>query len=53
MTMTDKKYHVLAGLFIAAAVGLPAYIESINLFAGLWPALTSGFMFYQVVTQYM
>lgn len=40
--MTDKKYHVLAGLLIAAAVGLPAYLESLNLFAGLWPALTSG-----------
>jgi hypothetical protein len=40
--MKDKKYHVLAGLLIAAAVGLPCYLESINLFAGLWSALTSG-----------
>lgn len=40
--MTDKKYHVLAGLLIAIAVGLPAYLESLNLFAGLWSALTSG-----------
>ena len=40
--MKDKKYHVLAGLLIAAAVGLPAYLESINLFAGLWASLTSG-----------
>jgi hypothetical protein len=40
--MTDKKYHVLAGLLIAVAVGLPAYLESLNLFAGLWSALTSG-----------
>ena len=40
--MKDKKYHVLAGLLIAAAVGLPAYLESLNLFAGLWSALTSG-----------
>ena len=40
--MKDKKYHVLAGLLIAAAVGLPVYLESLNLFAGLWSALTSG-----------
>ena len=40
--MKDKKYHVLAGLLIAVAVGLPAYLESVNLFAGLWASLTSG-----------
>lgn len=40
--MKDKKYHVLAGLLVAALVGLPAYLESLNLFAGLWSALTSG-----------
>lgn len=40
--MKDKKYHVLAGLLVAAFVGLPCYLESLNLFAGLWPALTSG-----------
>jgi len=40
--MTDKKYHVLAGLLVAAFVGLPCYLESLNLFAGLWAALTSG-----------
>ena len=39
---TDKKYHVLAGLLVAAFVGLPCYLESLNLFAGLWSALTSG-----------
>lgn len=39
--MTDKKYHVLAGLLIALAVGLPCYLESLNLFAGLW-ACVSG-----------
>ena len=38
----DKLYHILAGLAIAAAVGLPCYLESINLFAGLWSALASG-----------
>ena len=40
--MTDKKYHVLAGLLIAAAVGLPAYLESLNLFAGLWAAMSGA-----------
>jgi hypothetical protein len=40
--MTDKKYHVLAGILVAAFVGLPCYLESLNLFAGLWSALTSG-----------
>ena len=39
--MKDKKYHVLAGLLIAAAVGLPCYLESLNLFAGLWSPLVS------------
>ena len=42
--MKDKKYHVLAGLLVAALVGLPAYLESINLFAGLWAAITSGIL---------
>jgi ABC-type transporter Mla maintaining outer membrane lipid asymmetry permease subunit MlaE len=42
MIMKDKKYHVLAGLLVAAFVGLPAYLESLNLFVGLWSALTSG-----------
>ena len=42
MIMKDKKYHVLVGLLIAAAVGLPCYLESLNLFAGLWSALTGG-----------
>jgi len=40
--MKDKKYHVLAGLLVAAFVGLPCYLESLNLFAGIWSALTSG-----------
>ena len=40
--MKDKKYHVFAGLLIAVAVGLPVYLESLNLFAGLWAALTGG-----------
>lgn len=40
--MNDKKLHIIAGLAIALAVALPAYLESLNLFAGLWSALTSG-----------
>lgn len=42
MIMKDKKYHVLAGLLVAAFVGLPCYLESVNLFAGLWAAIVSG-----------
>ena len=42
--MKDKKYHVLAGLLVAALVGLPCYLESINLFAGLWSAIVSGIL---------
>jgi len=38
MIMTDKKYHVLAGLLVAAFVGLPAYLNNADLFAGLWSA---------------
>ena len=40
--MTDKKKHFIAGLLVAAFVGLPCYLESLNLFAGLWTSLTSG-----------
>ena len=40
--MKDKKYHVLAGLLVAAFVGLPCYLESLNLFAGLWSAIAGG-----------
>lgn len=42
--MKDKKYHVLAGLLVAAFVGLPCYLESLNLFAGLWSAIVSGIL---------
>lgn len=41
MTMKDKKEHIIAGLLIAAMVGLPAYLDSGNLFAGLWSAILS------------
>lgn len=38
----DKKYHILAGFLVAALVALPAYLDSGNLFAGLWSAVTSA-----------
>ena len=37
--MTDKIKHIIAGLLVALVIGLPCYIESNNLFAGLWAAL--------------
>ena len=37
--MKDKKEHLVAGLLIAALVGLPCYLDSGNLFAGLWAAV--------------
>lgn len=40
--MTDKKYHILAGFLVAALVALPAYLDSDNLFAGIWAAVTSA-----------
>jgi len=40
--MNDKKKHFIAGLAVAIVVALPVYLESINLFAGLWSALVSG-----------
>lgn len=42
--MTDKIKHILAGLFVAAIVGLPCYLESLNLFAGVWSAIVSGIL---------
>ena len=51
MTMTDKKYHILAGLLIAVAVGLPAYLNNVDLFAGLWSAL-AGAMVAACVKEY-
>jgi hypothetical protein len=38
----DNKKHIIAGLFVAALVGLPCYLKHQDLFAGLWAALTSG-----------
>ena len=40
--MADKKKHFIAGLVTAIVVALPVYLECVNLFAGLWAALTSG-----------
>lgn len=47
--MKDKKKHILAGLVVAAIVGLPCYqfaydavTDTHNLAAGLWATLTSG-----------
>lgn len=39
----DKLYHIIAGLVIALAAGLLPYLESLNLFAGLWSAIVSAF----------
>ncbi len=39
----DKKKHIIAGLFVAAIVGLPCYqFASHNLAAGLWATIVSG-----------
>jgi len=40
--MNDKKKHFIAGLAVAIVVALPVYLESVNLFAGLWSAIVSG-----------
>jgi fructose-specific phosphotransferase system IIC component len=40
--MNDVLKHIIAGFIVGAIVGLPAYLDSGNLFAGVWPALTSG-----------
>lgn len=38
----DYIIHFCAGIMVAAFVGLPAYLESLNLFSGLWPAIVGG-----------
>lgn len=40
--MNDKIKHIEAGILAAIIVALPAYLDSNNLFAGIWAALTSG-----------
>jgi len=42
--MIDKKKHFIAGLAAAIVVALPVYLESLNLFAGLWSAIVSGIL---------
>ena len=40
--MTDKIKHIAAGILAAVIVALPAYLDSSNLFAGIWASLTVG-----------
>lgn len=40
--MKDSIKHIIAGLLVALVIGLPAYLDSGNLFAGVWTALTGG-----------
>lgn len=40
--MNDKIKHIAAGILAAAIVALPAYLDSSNLFAGIWASLTAG-----------
>lgn len=34
--MNDKVKHILAGLLIASVVGIPCYVNTYDIFAGLW-----------------
>ena len=38
----DKILHVICGAFAAAWVSLPAYLTTLNLFAGIWVCLWTG-----------
>ena len=38
--MKDKIKHAFMGALIAAAIGVPCYISSLDLFAGLWGCLS-------------
>lgn len=40
----DKITHIFAGALVAALVGMPSYLESLNLFCGLWPSITAGLL---------
>ncbi len=42
--MNDKKKHFIAGFVAAIVVALPCYLETLNIFAGLWAALVSGIL---------
>ena len=37
--MTDKIYHIVFGALMAAAIGLPVYANSHDLFGGIWGCL--------------
>lgn len=38
---TDRINHIFAGLMVAAFIGMPCFLESFNLFAGLWGCLAA------------
>ena len=40
--MNDYIKHIAAGILAAVIVALPAYLDSSNLFAGIWASLTAG-----------
>lgn len=40
--MKDNIKHIICGIIISLIVGLPVYLETSNLFGGLWAAGTSG-----------
>lgn len=40
--MKEKITHIICGALVSALIGLPVYLESLNLFAGVWSALLSG-----------
>lgn len=40
--MNDYIKHIGAGILAAVIVALPAYLDSSNLFAGIWASLTAG-----------
>lgn len=40
--MKDYRKHIIAGALIASAVGMPAYLENADLFAGLWGSIVSA-----------
>lgn len=40
--MSDKIKHIIAGFLVALVIGLPSYLDSGCLFAGIWPAISGG-----------
>lgn len=39
--MKSRITHILVGMLIASAVGMPSYLENVDLFAGIWSAVLS------------